>query len=247
MPPLTWNVDTGATSVHVTLRGRPDDDSVVALHEVLQRTCAGQASRLTIDLSALPGPDHAVVVGSALPLACATVTRGTCVLLQSSAGTAEKGPGLHAKLGRDLAGAREALMRGPLTSPSFTEHLLPATGASRRCRDVVTEACLTWDVAALTAAATLIATELVSHAIRHVSSLMTLLVLLHHDVLYVAVRSGHMPPPRPRHADASLELLIIHAFASCWGFLPEGEDTVTWAALPARPGPSHPARPPTSS
>ena len=145
--PLTWQSDTGSEATLVTVRGRPDAQSVTALTDMLGRHAVGRAGDLLLDLSRIEPAEW-----GALPLAGLTSRR---MMIASGAAVLLRGPRSPAPatmhqaerpvpLGRHLARALKALTAGPLTSPFFTEDLLPVTGAARRSRDVVTAACLTW-------------------------------------------------------------------------------------------------------
>jgi hypothetical protein len=238
---LTWHIDKGPGTTHVAVHGRPDGISVSALHAELKHLCGLQPNCLTIDLSGMPAADHALLTGSALPARCNSMTSGTAVLVcgakPADAVVGVGNHGLRARMTRHLARACEALTVQPLCSPSFAELALPMSGAARRTRDLVTQACLTWDLPHLTGAAALIANELVSYSIRHASTVMTVVTLLHHDILYLAVRAGSRLDPTPQHRDpaTSLELLIINSLADHWGFLTDDDDVVIWAALPVHP------------
>jgi hypothetical protein len=243
--PLSWHVDTGPESVHVAVHGRPDADSIAALHAVLRRHGDRQPGRLTIDLSEMRTTDHAAVIGSALPAQRSSMTAGTAVLhccsVTSDAGAAADRRQLFARMNRHLARAGEALTRGLLGSASITEPALPVSGTARHARDIVSHACREWNLPHLTGTATLVASELVSYTIRQVPTMMTVGAMMHHDVLYLWVRGGARPDSVPRQVDPHLELVVVHALASRWGFLPDGDDTVTWAALPVPAAGSGPA------
>jgi hypothetical protein len=250
--PLTWHVDTGPESVHVAVHGRPDADSIGALHAVLRRHGDRRPGRLTIDLSEMRTTDHAAVIGSALPAQRSSMTSGTAVLhccsvtSDAAAAASDAAAGadrrhLYARMNRHLARAGEAFTRGVLESPSVTEPVLPVSGTARHARDIVTHACRRWNLPHLTGTATLVASELVSYAIRQVPTMMTVGAMMHHDVLYLWVRGGARPDSVPRQVDPHLELVVVHALASRWGFLPDGDDTVTWAALPVPAAGSGPA------
>jgi hypothetical protein len=240
MPPLTWRVDTWPGSAHLALQGRPDPASMTRLQEVLEGLFDRRNGSVVIDFSAVQQPDRKTLIGSTLIGGYARMNCGPAVLLcrgrRLEAVTASvDSRGLHARMSRDLTDAWQAITRGPLRSPSFTEQLLPLPGAARHSRDVVTAACLHWDLPHLVGAASLVASELVSHTLDHVSTTMSVTVLLDHDVLYLWVRSGSWSEPTPRHAGTSLDLLVINSFATHWGFLPDGDDTLSWAALPTDP------------
>jgi hypothetical protein len=251
VPPLTWHIDTGPASAHVAVHGRPDDRSVTALRGVLEKYCGRSYGCLTIDLSALSPADHAVLAASSLPAGHSAMSSGTALLLCGEdfmlAGANPDHPGLHARMSRHFARACDALTVGPLRSPSFAEQLLPVSGAARRSRDLVSHAVRTWDLAHLSTSASMIVSELVSHTIRHASTIMTVTVVLHRGVVYLWVRGGNrsIPTSPPTDKADNLELELIHTLADHWGFLLDHDDMVIWAALPAfaaRPSAPAPSR-----
>jgi hypothetical protein len=136
---------------------------------------------------------------------------------------------------RALRAARAVLLDGSSRSRTHEERLLPVAGAARRGRDVATDACARWELPHLVGPAAMVASELTSYATRHAGTLMELTLTATPGTMYVAVHHGH-PTTTPPDA---LELHLINAIAGCWGFLPHGRDTITWAAL-AESTPSHP-------
>lgn len=70
---------------------------------------------------------------------------------------------------------REALLAPSRhRSSTVSEVLLPAGGAARRARDIATETCLRWELPHLVAPASLIASELVTNAVQHASTMLNL-------------------------------------------------------------------------
>ena len=186
-----------------------------------------------MDLSELDPVNQAFLTASGLPAGRSSTTCGTSLLLAGEPLAAGDGRlGGEACVSRHFARACEALAVGPLRSPFLTEHVLPVCGALRRTRDIVTDACVAWDLTRHVDAATLIATELVSLTTRHASTMMSVTALLHQDTLYLWVRGGTETGLTPRFdATTNLSLLILHTVADHWGVMVDGDDTVIWAAL----------------
>jgi anti-anti-sigma regulatory factor len=136
--------------------------------------------------------------------------------------------------------ARSFLDSSPYTLPSVAEDLLPTVGAARQSRNVATEACLMWDLPHLVGPACLIASELVSNAVDHAGTMMTLRVSLGRRFFFIALRDGATAEPVAGSPDVASErgrgLRIVDATAHSWGFLPARDGKVVWAslALPAR-------------
>jgi hypothetical protein len=192
---------------------------------------------VTIDMTAMRPSDHARVLGCAQPAPHSSIAYGTALLLCGTATpptAAGGGRGLNARMNVGLTLVKDALTVGLLNSPSVVEHLLPVSGAARRSREIITRTLLAWNLPHLVAPATVLGNELVSHTIARTSTMMTLVMLPHRDLLYLWVRSGNRWKPA---AQESLDLRIIHTLAQSWGSLLDGDDTLLWAALPAQPPP----------
>ncbi|MEV6488882.1 hypothetical protein AB0M20_09645 [Actinoplanes sp. NPDC051633] len=237
MCPLTWQADTGPQSTHISVHGTADAFSMRKLQAMLKRHLARRPTCLILDLPDMSASDRVVVTSSSPSAECGTMASGTTVLLCADLSTDllmhhhQRGRG--AALTRRFARAREVLTVGLLRSPSFVEQLLPISGAPRRTRDIVTQACLAWGLTHLTGAATMLASEMVSRTIRQASTIMTVVALLDRDVLYLWVRASSAPavePPDERAA--ALEAVVIDTLADHWGHLRDGPEAVTWAALP---------------
>ena len=126
--------------------------------------------------------------------------------------------------------------REPAPSPLF-EDLLPVSQAPRHARNIVTEACLRWGLAHLLGPAALVISELVSNAVDHAHTLMTVEVARRGSDLYLAVHDGASAPPVVREvADRMLPLrgrglMLVAAAATTWGCdHREGGKTV-WATI----------------
>ncbi|WP_433294211.1 hypothetical protein ACQP2F_32515 [Actinoplanes sp. CA-030573] len=129
---------------------------------------------------------------------------------------------------------------GLLRSPSFTEQILPISGAARRGRDLATQACLAWGLTGLIGFASTLASELVSWAISTTSTMMTVVAMLDRDVLYLWVRAGAAPAAQAANMqNLVLEATLIDGMADHWGWLSDGDDMVTWAALMLRTAGPH--------
>jgi anti-anti-sigma regulatory factor len=131
--------------------------------------------------------------------------------------------------------ARKHLGSGPYAAPSMTEELLPTFGAARQSRNVATEACLLWDLPALVGPASLICSEVVSNAVDHAGTMMTLRLSLGRRFFFIALRDGSTAEPVTRDPHTSSErgrgLQIVSATAHSWGFLPAHDGKVVWASL----------------
>ena len=123
-----------------------------------------------------------------------------------------------------------------LTAPPPGRHvvstdLLPLAGAARHGRNMVTAACLRWDISHRLGAACLVVSELVSDSGSRFSGPSTLTALRSRDRLYMAVRRGVSAPLPEDHSEPDMGFRLVHAFADCWGVFPHGGDVITWAAI----------------
>ena len=124
---------------------------------------------------------------------------------------------------------------GPMLRIS-TEDLLPVRHSARHARDVVTEACLMWDLGHLIGTATLIVSELVSNVVEHAGTMMTLEVTVHSGHLHLIVHDGSAEPPVMREdrkltEPGGLGLRLVDANSAAWGFTPEAGGKAVWARL----------------
>ncbi len=113
--------------------------------------------------------------------------------------------------------------RKPL-SRAVDEDLLPAQGAPRHARDVVTDACVSWNLAHLIPPATLVISEFVSNVVDHAHTMMTIQVAVRDCCLYLAVHDGGSLPPTPRqqHENSSAGgrgLQLVAAVSTQWGYV----------------------------
>ena len=220
------------------------DISRVRIH--LFKCLAEQPQALLIDLSGLMVGDKMALAVFTAVARQAAVWPGTPILLCSAtphtsvmlAGAA------YRRIPRfpSVDAALEHMANGGHVMPTITETLLPIAGAPRHSRNLATEACARWNVPELTAAASLVCSELISNVIDHARTMMTLRLSLGSKFLFVAVRDGSVVEPRigPVRPGAlrGRGLQIVAVTAHSWGCLPATDGKVVWASLRLRsPGP----------
>jgi hypothetical protein len=214
------------------------DVNRVRLH--LLKCLAEQPTALLVDVSGL-----VVTEALALPVFIA-VTRqaarwpGTPVLLcgpdEVMTGLLRAAAFRRLQVFASTEAAREHLGSGGHGLPTLTEDLLPLSGAARQGRNVATDACLRWDLEQLVAPASLISSELVSNAVDHAGTMMTLRLSLGSGYLFIAVRDGSPVEPvaAPLPSAGSHRgrgLYLVEATAHSWGCLPARDGKVVWASL----------------
>jgi hypothetical protein len=142
----------------------------------------------------------------------------------------------------DPAGAFAAL-GAPDPGSRIDVGLEPVTGAARRSREVITEACGRWDRPDLAGNACIVVTEMVNNVVAHARTPMRVLLALQGDTMSVAVRDGSATVPRfagpvPPTSYGGRGLLLIDTIADRWGHLPLDDGKVVWARLEGKTDPS---------
>ncbi|MEU4557783.1 ATP-binding protein [Actinoplanes sp. NPDC023936] len=216
----------------------------VPLRERLLKCLAEQPEALLIDLGGLHVDQPLALSVFTAILQQAARWPGTPVLLHSPPPRTRdlliNGAYRQLPLVADRAAAEARLSDERLVIPQIRDDLLPVSGSTRHARDVVTDACLRWDLPDLVAPASLIVTELVANVIDHAHTMMALRVSLRKRYLNIAVRDGSADPPEPGgphqpHSTHGRGLLLIDSMAYTWGWLPTESGKVVWAALRREP------------
>jgi anti-anti-sigma regulatory factor len=132
-----------------------------------------------------------------------------------------------------VALARERVRADGHTSPSLIDEFLPIAGAARQARNLATEACMRWELPDLVAAASVIASELVSNVVDHAGTMATLRISLPRRFVTIGVRDGSTDEPRliPPDDLGGRGLMLVDAMAHSWGWLPVDGGKVVWASL----------------
>jgi hypothetical protein len=145
----------------------------------------------------------------------------------------KRGASRRLPLVRTVGLARQQVRGGGQSLPSLIDELIPVTGAARQARNVVTEACLRWDLPGLVGPASVIVSELVANVVNHAGTMATLRVSLRPRFVTIAVKDGSVAEPRRRRPDLSggRGLLLVEAMAHSWGWLPVDGGKVVWASL----------------
>lgn len=228
----------------VRLRGDLDVNTAAAVRSTLMECLADGPEALLVEVSGLRVREpmalcmftsvaRQAAMWPAIPLALCAPAAATEALLR------------HAALSRRLptfptVDAALAGVCGPDALPSINDELLPVPGAGRRARDLVTEACARWELPDLLGPACVIATELVSNAVRHARTMISLQLRRGPRYLHIAVRDCSPAPPmlseeaslRP---EAQRGLRLVRAMSSQWGSLAAVGHKAVWAVLPIAP------------
>jgi anti-anti-sigma regulatory factor/anti-sigma regulatory factor (Ser/Thr protein kinase) len=138
------------------------------------------------------------------------------------------------------ADARASIGDGrPAASRRASLRLEPTPAAPARARRMITEVLRTWGIDDLAGPATLIVSELVSNAVQHAGTALTVDASLRREHLYLSVRDHEPQPPtmpRPPPADGPLTaggrgLHLIEVYATAWGSDSAADGKTVWATL----------------
>ncbi|GGM29195.1 MULTISPECIES: STAS domain-containing protein [Micromonospora] len=125
---------------------------------------------------------------------------------------------------------------GEAAAPRLRARLEPVTGACRRARDLVGEACGRWNLPELVGPASLVLSELVGNVVRHAGTPMQVTLTLRRPYLHVAVSDGSRLAVRAGGGDLRAEggrgLLLVREMTQRWGTSPVPGGKVVWAMLP---------------
>lgn len=221
------------------LTGGLDLSTVSRVKAALFKCLAEQPDALLVDVSALRIADELALTVFTTVVRQAAMWPGTPVLFCApSPATAAMFAAAYRRLPlyATVQAARDQVRDNRLVLPWLTDELLPMTGAARQGRNVATEACVRWSLPHLVGPASLVAGELVTNAVVHAGTMMTLRLSLSRRYLHMAVRDGSSaepvlgPDPAP-DALAGRGLHLVDAVAASWGFLPTDGGKVVWATL----------------
>jgi ABC-type transporter Mla MlaB component len=233
MPPLTWTVRESETRTTVLFRGDLTRSSTIDVYTTMLKCLAEQPTALLIDLSEMTDADHTALSVFTAVTRQAALWPGIPVLLCAAT------PSVTAKLtGVSSYESLEAALRMVgVPPPMVIDQLMPEPGAPRHARNLVTEACLGWGLPELVGPASLIASELVTNAVEHAGTPMTLRISRRDRYVHIALRDGSPVEPAPRRAliteSGGRGLLLVSSVAVDWGSMPSRNGKVVWATLAA--------------
>jgi anti-anti-sigma regulatory factor len=238
VPPLSWTLRETENRMIVTLRGDLALSGTVGLHTRLLKCLAEQPVSLLIDLSGL-----AVVENTALSVFTAVVRQaalwpGTPVLLcaATTSVTAQLAGGGYGRLSL-YKSLGDGLLLAGADPPLVIDELMPEPDAPRHARRLVDEACAQWSLPDLAGPASLVASELVTNAVEHAATPMTLRISRRDRYVHLAVRDGSAVEPTLRQPLATESggrgLLLISSVAAHWGSMPCRDGKVVWATMAA--------------
>jgi anti-anti-sigma regulatory factor len=210
-----------------------------ALQQAVRRMLATQPEKLLVDVAAMRiGDPLALAALSAVVGETAEWPNVPIVLCGAAPAMAETIAATDecARLGWAGDCARALAETGAEPEPRrIRVRLRPVPDACRQVRQLVTQACATWQQAEIASTAALIATELVANVVRHAHTTMEFTFGLRDGRLSIAVRDGsrHLPEPaEPGRSDAGGRgLRLVRDLTEAWGVLPVTDGKVVWTQL----------------
>jgi anti-sigma regulatory factor (Ser/Thr protein kinase) len=250
MDALTCGIESEPAATAVTVIGMLSCDTGPLLHRTLVKCLADCPPALIVDLA-----DLTVARDSALNVFTSVLRyaeRWPTVPILLCAPSPAVLAGLT-RIGLTLrvpvcASRTDAIRRAAETAlPRICVDLPPIRSSSALARELVRSTCQRWRVPDLFGAAELVVSELVSNAILHAGTGLTVVLLLSARHLHIVVRDGSKRPPTLNHSEADRTpeeaalhgrgLLLVDAVASSWGMMLTHDGKAVWAAIglpPAR-------------
>ncbi|GAA2554440.1 hypothetical protein GCM10010435_26130 [Winogradskya consettensis] len=137
--------------------------------------------------------------------------------------------------------ARAAIAAQTSRADHLEARLRPVPASVRAARELVSRACLAWNLPGLLQDALLVVSELAANAVEHACTDFVVTLSRTGAMLHVAVRDGISWFPLPRHRasvdpPSGLEhrgrgLRLVHHVASGWGAMPALGGKVVWASV----------------
>jgi len=211
-----------------------------AMRDDLLRCLAEHPHALIVDLGEVTVADKLSLMVFAVVARQASIWPGipfVVVMTRSTARSlARSGLGRTFRVRETLAQALDTVGQ-ERSHTTYREFLPPVRGAARHARAIVTEACIRWDLEHLLGSACLVATELVTNAVRHAETTMWLRVTRRGHRLLLAVEDGgagvpvRQPMPSADAPEQARGLALVDQIADRWGYLTTRSGKVVWAVL----------------
>ena len=243
---VTCHVERDSAYGVVRISGVLRAASAVTIRNAVVKCLAGQPNAVILDLGSLRVDDPAAVAVFASVARNAARWPGAPVLLCAPDPETRR-------VIRSAAVCRhipvfptmeEAMAGVDRTAPvELSATLLPAVGAARKARELVTEACARWELPHLAGPACTVVTELVNNVVVHAQSPMDVTLRLRDRHIMVSVRDESTDPPQARGpisptSPGGRGLMMVAAVAETWGHTAVPNGKVVWAVLRTdqRPG-----------
>ena len=242
--PLTYRLDYRFPIAVVRLTGELTPAAAAVARRALADALLEEPTSVIVDLTGLTAIDEVAVQVFTGMAAQAAEWPGASLLLCAPPGPvagAIRRAGdplpVYAEFGEALAAAAA----DPVPRRA-RQRLAPTVDAPREARELVADTCDEWGLPESAVAAEIIASELVTNAVRHAGTAIDLRMTLRDHQLRVSVHDRNGQPARlqtPSEADDhGRGLLIIDAVATSWGNVPVADGKVVWASVRVPPAPS---------
>lgn len=239
VPPISWTITSEDGHLAMVVHGGLDLPGSAELRTGILKCLADQPDAILIDLSDLVVVDKRTLSLFTAMVRQAAMWPGIPLLICAAPPTVSEALA-SGRFGRlpvhaTVAEALAVVAAGQGGPPAVVDQLLPIAGAPRHARTLVTEACTTWSLPDLIGPASLIVSELVTNAVEHAGTIMTLRISRRLRHLHLAVRDGSAAEPKP-HRPGFTEaggrgLLLVEKIATHWGSMPSRDGKVVWATL----------------
>jgi hypothetical protein len=231
----------------VAVKG-PLDEIAEAAHRALLHALAEDVTAVLCDLSEATGPPEAEA--TALLASVGSEVRqwpGTPVGMVCPAVSLREGLGRHPDSHYLLIAERRRQVLARLArqprSTVVQASLPPVARSARGARDLVARALLDWGCGPQIGGATLVVSELVTHAMLYADSDLLVTVARCGSQLRVSVRDANRTNPQLAELDPARighrGLMLVAAVSESWGVLPTRDGgKVVWAVLTTNPPPA---------
>jgi anti-sigma regulatory factor (Ser/Thr protein kinase) len=238
--PITVYRDVDPPVEVVTVRGAWTPQLQQRARDTLTKCFAAHPAGLIIELSALGDP-----VAASLPTWLTAQRLGAALLPVVPVALCASADNPLAHRLQELNGRRflpvyarerqaRVAMADRLALPErLMLRLVASPDAAGRARDLVVRACTSWGMQQLCEPGRLIVSELVTNAIKHTGTGVSVIVSRRLAGLHIAVADG--APGRPRipeqRGDSGWGLRVVDGSAVRWGIVPTPDGKVVWATV----------------
>jgi anti-sigma regulatory factor (Ser/Thr protein kinase)/anti-anti-sigma regulatory factor len=244
---VTTTPELAGRAVVVSLSGELTLVSIPDVRNTLLKCFAQAPEAVIVDLTELRVPTRSLLI--VFPTAARHETASAVALLVCGASPAVRAM-TRGGLLRDIAvfdtceQAVAAVATARVTAVRRVDlHLQPTAEAPARAREMVEEACRSWQIEHLLGPATVVVSELVSNAVQHAGTDIAVTASLRGNYLHVSVRDGspRIPVPvdlddeGPDLPDRHYGLYLVDVYTSAWGSTPTLDGKTVWATLRATP------------
>lgn len=239
-PPLTVRLDHRFPIAVVRLQGELTPQTGAVVRSAVLEALVEEPTSMIVDLAGLTAVDELALEVLAGAAGQAAHWPGARVLL--CAPPPAVAPVLpRTAVVRDLPvhPSLQAALADAATEPvpqRVRQRLEPTIHAPRAARELAASACGRWGLTASSVPAEIIASELVTNAVRHAGTVLDLRITLRDHQLRLSVqdrsagRMARMETPSESD-DHGRGLLIVDSVATAWGNLPIPDGKVVWASL----------------